>query len=98
MMICKFFDVIYPIRHPPTNFYYSQPDQRNLAELPKPPKKALGDPTARIISQTMAAYSPLHDMLGVDRETFAILARKYTFEGRNRKDICIDNAKVCRIS
>ncbi|KAF8886054.1 hypothetical protein CPB84DRAFT_1787859 [Gymnopilus junonius] len=71
-----------------------QPDQRNPVELPKPPKKALGDPTARIKSQTMATYTPLHDISGIDRETFTILARKYIFEGPDRKDICIDNAKV----
>ncbi|KDR78745.1 hypothetical protein GALMADRAFT_244288 [Galerina marginata CBS 339.88] len=68
------------------------PDQPNSSELLKPPMKALGDPRARITSQSIATYT--HDFSGSDRETFAQLARKYTFEGRDRIEICVDNAKI----
>ncbi|KAF8813412.1 hypothetical protein BYT27DRAFT_7158298 [Phlegmacium glaucopus] len=69
-----------------------QPDaQRYGSELRKT-SKALGDPPARITTQSMATY--VHDSSTPDLETFMHLAKAYVFEGRDRTDICAYNSAI----
>jgi len=69
-----------------------RPDaQRYGSELRKP-SKALGDPPARVTTQSMATYG--HDSSTTDLETFMTLAKTYVFEGRDRTDICAYNSGV----
>lgn len=65
--------------------------QRFGSELRRP-LKALGDPPARIATQSMATYA--HDFSTSDLETFVTLAKRYIFEGRDRTDICAYNSGV----
>ncbi|KAF8960014.1 hypothetical protein BDZ97DRAFT_1922438 [Flammula alnicola] len=69
-----------------------RPELRLSTELRKPPIKALGDPPARITTQAIATYS--HDFVDSDVEMFTTLARRYIFEGRDRKEICAYNAGI----
>ncbi|KAF9475478.1 hypothetical protein BDN70DRAFT_883675 [Pholiota conissans] len=68
------------------------PEQRTITELRKPTIKALGDVPARITTQSIAAYAG--DFEPCDTKVFTTLARRYIFEGRDRKDICAYNAGV----
>lgn len=71
---------------------YRSPDaQRYGPELRKPPK-ALGSPSARIMTQSIGTY--VYDVFATDLEKFMALAKTYVFEGRSRTDICVHNSEV----
>ncbi|PPQ79096.1 hypothetical protein CVT25_002889 [Psilocybe cyanescens] len=69
-----------------------RPDRKTVVDLPKPSMKALGDPAFRLSTQIIGTYS--HDFSDIDLEMFTRLARRYIFEGRDRKEICAYNSGV----